>query len=249
MPRWPSTKIVGNSVQYSLIVSAQNKGMIKSLEFSQPTTSYWPKPFTPYTYWHHQYYGGWISLRPSLDFPDLAIFTQTPENIDLTESTWIDQLGNKLTLWSQLHLSWWPKILILSLVISSIWGGWLNWLSVTGLAIIGVQQAILKTRLNTWQIALPETSQKDGWFVLTTQSNPAKAWWAKAVLSENQRQLYLNCQIPKAIQNLRVTPVTTTTKAPRSPVSWETDFLHQLEAPMPTFNIECKPKNLSSFSN
>ncbi|HCC84773.1 MAG TPA: hypothetical protein DEP87_03765 [Candidatus Pacebacteria bacterium] len=201
LPNWPLKNLNQPANQYALTVC--QKFHQPPVDFvPQPTD--WPQPFTPYTYWHHQYRGGWLSLRQKLPFPSLVVLTQ-PHPAQTTAGGFFDistALGKLLTRSAQLRGLWWLGWLGLSFLIVSLWGGWANWMLVIHLMGVGATRAIKTRRLKSWQLKFSQidsSSSNDIWAMMTSRQAPHRVWWVP-----NHRQ---TLKTPSEISSLVVTQI------------------------------------------
>jgi hypothetical protein len=239
LPQWPSSKLTGANAQYSLKVVIKTDQGEKTLDFS-PQLSNWPPPFTPYVYWHHQYYGGWLSLKRGLNFPDLMVITQTKTAKIQNSPNLTQRIGLNLTSWAQIKSNWLPFLIIVGLLVSSIWGGWLNWLSLFNLSLIGCYRIYLKNQFKYWQINLPEKAKRQ-WYLVTSPENPLKAWWGQSDLAGTGAiKNSLKITVPHQIQKLKISPIASTLDQEKfCPDAWQIKTTTTQATRTLTDKIEC----------
>jgi|GEM_PF-6990064 len=241
LPEWPSPKLLVGSVQYSLTVFIQREKTNQSLEFIQPQIT-WPRPLNAFSYWHHQYYGSWLSLNRNLEFPTLVVCAKlAPDDIDYQNLTQpATKLGIWLTRWAQIDSAYLPILLILSGLISSVWGGWLNWLGTIHLISIAINRQHIKKAVASWTLSLPQKYPDNDWFVITAKIQPADSWWVRSTHDSSSGLSHLKIKLPNQIQDIRVYPIPDQKKANHLPEAWEVNLATQAAQPKLTERLECE---------
>ncbi len=203
LPHWPPPALTGPNGQYSL--SFELPGTQQAAEFSS-TPSDWPAIFTPFTYWHHRYHGGWLSLRREYPFPTVVSFlakTATPVRISPLKF-WI---GTILTSWSQQRAGRWWLLWLGGLAVSALWGGWWNWLMVGHTTVIGLGRWWQWKSLKIWHLEVtdgPETKNIAG-ILVTSRQAAAEAWWV--AVPANKPTQHLQLALPSVISSVIAQPM------------------------------------------
>jgi hypothetical protein len=215
-PSWPPSELVGSAGQYQLTFSTPTGAMP-----FMPLPNTWPKTFTPLTFLHHRYQGGWLSLRPQLPFPTLmALVQSTPSALtkpDTAGQKVVRQIGLVAFNWSQQTGVVPIGLLLGCILISSLWGGWLNWLMVIYEVGLLAQRAIQQRKNQVWQFETTQLSgatetasgasgtQKLGkaeWLLITSKVAGESAWWINLAVSQK-------LSLPKHIQQVILHPLST----------------------------------------
>ncbi len=171
--------------QYALSVTAA--GQTTELQFMDAPTD-WPKTFSAFSFLHHQYRGGWLSLRRDLPFPSLTVLSRSEKM-----SGDLSILGRVLGAGASLESSW-ISWLIAALLCSSVWGGVLNWLMALFFATVGFSREYQKRKLNVWPIAT-DSVKPDQWLIITSKALPALSW----CVPTTQKTVRLPAQLTQVI--------------------------------------------------
>lgn len=165
-PSWPPAAGGSAAGQYALSVSVA--GQSDALPFVALPTD-WPKTFSVFSFLHHQYRGGWLSLRRDLPFPSLTVLSRSEKM-----SVSLAILGRVLGAGASLESSWIPWLLA-ALLCGSVWGGVLNWLMAVFFAAVGVVREYQKRKLAVWPI-VTDAPKASEWLIITSKSAPALSW-------------------------------------------------------------------------
>lgn len=189
LPKWPLLQ-QSTAGQYALSVMAPGKSTV--LPFMDLPTD-WPKIFSAFSYLHHQYRGGWLSLRKELPFPSLNLLVKTDAAPALILS-----LGKLLGHGASLQGFAWVCWLGFAVFYSSIWGGIFNWLMVGFFVVVGGLQLYRRQQLQAWPIE-PVPNRPVSWIIVTARSLPARSW----AVATTQKSLLL----PGSLQHVVTTEI------------------------------------------
>lgn len=205
LPHWPPPALTGPNGQYSL--SFELPGTGKAAEFSA-TPNDWPAIFTPFTYWHHRYHGGWLSLRREYPFPTVVSFLTKTENPTRLSplNVWI---GAILTSWSQQRAGWWWLLWLAGLAVSALWGGWWNWLMVGHTTVVGLSRWWQWRTLKVWRLEITDSAETKSLagFLFTSKQVAAEAWWI--AVETNKHSQHLQFRLPAEVTSLIAQPLST----------------------------------------
>jgi hypothetical protein len=165
-PSWPPATGDSAAGQYALNVTVAGQN-VESAFMDIPAD--WPKTFSAFSFLHHQYRGGWLSLRRDLPFPSLTVLSRSEKM-----SGDLSILGRVLGAGASLESSW-ISWLITALLCSSVWGGVFNWLMALFFAAIGFSREYQKRKLTVWPI-VADSVKPDQWLIITSKVLPALSW-------------------------------------------------------------------------